>query len=78
MATAMPTTKVRRDASIICESAKVVASDSYRSGPSSGAITTVRRPYNKVRYRGLEKNTNRLYLLAGFTNLLRAERYMAT
>jgi IS5 family transposase len=34
--------------------------------------------YNKVRYRGLEKNTNRLYLLAGFTNLLRAERYMAT
>ena len=34
--------------------------------------------YNKVRYRGLEKNRNRLYLLAGFTNLLRAERYMAT
>ena len=34
--------------------------------------------YNKVRYRGLEKNANRLYLLAGFTNLLRAERYMAT
>ena len=34
--------------------------------------------YNKVRYRGLEKNTNRLYLLAGFANLLRAERYMAT
>ena len=33
--------------------------------------------YDKVRYRGLEKNTNRLYLLAGFTNLLRAERYMA-
>lgn len=32
--------------------------------------------YSKVRYRGLEKNTNRLYLLAGFTNLLRAERYM--
>jgi len=32
--------------------------------------------YNKVRYRGLEKNTNRLYLLAGFTNLLRAEKYM--
>jgi len=32
--------------------------------------------YSKVRYRGLEKNTNRLYLLAGFTNLLRAERFM--
>lgn len=34
--------------------------------------------YSKVRYRGLEKNTNRLYLLAGFTNLLRAEPFMAT
>lgn len=34
--------------------------------------------YSKVRYRGLEKNTNRLYLLAGFTNLLRAEQFMAT
>ena len=34
--------------------------------------------YNKVRYRGLAKNTNRLYLLAGFTNLLRAEPYMTT
>ena len=32
--------------------------------------------YRKVRYRGLEKNTNRLYCLAGFTNLLRAEKYM--
>jgi IS5 family transposase len=32
--------------------------------------------YSKVRYRGLEKNTNRLYLLAGFANLLRAERFM--
>ena len=32
--------------------------------------------YSKVRYRGLEKNTNRLYLLAGFANLLRAERYI--
>jgi len=32
--------------------------------------------YNKVRYRGLEKNTNRLYLLAGFANRLRAERHM--
>src|SRR5690606_27943862 len=27
--------------------------------------------YNKVRYRGLEKNTNRFYVLAGLTNLLR-------
>lgn len=34
--------------------------------------------YSKVRYRGLEKNTNRLYLLAGFTNLLRAEPFMVT
>jgi IS5 family transposase len=34
--------------------------------------------YNKVRYRGLPKNTNRLYLLAGFTNLLRAQPYLAT
>lgn len=34
--------------------------------------------YDKVRYRGLAKNTNRLYLLAGFTNLLRAEPYIST
>jgi len=27
--------------------------------------------YNKVRYRGLKKNENRLYLLAGITNLTR-------
>lgn len=27
--------------------------------------------YNKVRYRGLQKNENRLYLLAGFYNLIR-------
>lgn len=32
--------------------------------------------YAKVRYRGLMKNTNRLYVLAGFTNLLRAEKYL--
>ncbi len=32
--------------------------------------------YSKVRYRGLAKNTNRLYLLAGFTSLLRAEKYL--
>lgn len=29
--------------------------------------------YHKVRYRGIKKNTNRLYLLAGFTNLLRVQ-----
>jgi len=33
--------------------------------------------YSKVRYRGLEKNTNRLYMLAGFANLLRAEKYLS-
>jgi len=33
--------------------------------------------YNKVRYKGLAKNTNRLYVLSGFTNLLKAESYMA-
>ena len=27
--------------------------------------------YNKVRYRGLDKNTNRLYLLSGFSNLIK-------
>jgi IS5 family transposase len=32
--------------------------------------------YSKVRYRGLAKNTNRLYVLGGFTNLLKAEPYM--
>lgn len=32
--------------------------------------------YAKVRYRGLAKNKSRLYLLAGFANLLRAEPYM--
>ena len=32
--------------------------------------------YGKVRYRGLAKNTNRLYVLSAFTNLLRAEKYL--
>ena len=32
--------------------------------------------YNKVRYRGLAKNTNRLYVLAAFTNLLLARKFM--
>lgn len=32
--------------------------------------------YAKVRYRGLMKNTDRLYVLLGFTNLLIAERYV--
>lgn len=34
--------------------------------------------YGKVRYRGLAKNTNRLYLLAGFTNLLVGRKYLPT
>ena len=33
--------------------------------------------YAKVRYRGLEKNENRLALLLGFANLLRAESCLA-
>ena len=33
--------------------------------------------YSKARYRGLFKNTNRLYILAGLTNLLKAEPYMS-
>jgi len=33
--------------------------------------------YSKVRYRGLKKNTERISLLLGFANLLRAERYIA-
>lgn|SRR5690554_6169040 len=32
--------------------------------------------YSKVRYRGLEKNKNRLHVLAAFTNLLRAQQYL--
>lgn len=32
--------------------------------------------YDKARYRGLAKNTNRLHLLAAFTNLLVGEKYM--
>ncbi len=31
--------------------------------------------YGKVRYRGLSKNTQRIALLLGFTNLLIAGRY---
>ena len=33
--------------------------------------------YAKVRYRGLAKNENRLYVLAAMTNLMRAEPYLA-
>lgn len=33
--------------------------------------------YAKVRYRGLAKNKNRLYLLAGFFNLIRSQRLLA-
>jgi hypothetical protein len=32
--------------------------------------------YRKVRYRGLAKNNNRLYLLAAFSNLLMGEKYL--
>jgi len=32
--------------------------------------------YGKVRYRGLDKNNNRLHVLAGFTNLLIGRKYM--
>jgi transposase, IS5 family len=32
--------------------------------------------YSKVRYRGLEKNTNRLYVLSGLSNLLRSQKYL--
>lgn len=32
--------------------------------------------YHKVRYRGLAKNSNRLHLLAGFTNLLIGRKYL--
>ena len=32
--------------------------------------------YNKVRYRGLAKNSNRLHLLAAFSNLLIGEKYL--
>jgi len=32
--------------------------------------------YSKVRYRGLSKNHNRLYLLAGFYNVIRKRQLM--
>lgn len=32
--------------------------------------------YKKVRYRGLAKNTDRLYMLAAFSNLMTSEKYM--
>jgi IS5 family transposase len=31
--------------------------------------------YSKVRYRGLQKNLERIHLLLGFTNLLIGDRY---
>lgn len=34
--------------------------------------------YSKTRYRGLKKNTQRINLLLGFTNLMIAERYIVT
>ena len=39
--------------------------------------TELKFGYGKVRYRGLAKNTSRLYVLSAFTNLLRAEKYQA-
>lgn len=43
------------------------------------SFATIKRQfgYNKVRYRGLQKNTNRLYLLAGFSNLIRVKTLLA-
>ncbi len=32
--------------------------------------------YDKVRYRGLAKNTNRFYVLAGLANLVRMKRVL--
>lgn len=32
--------------------------------------------YSKVRYRGLAKNTNRLYVLSGLANMLRCQKYL--
>jgi transposase, IS5 family len=34
--------------------------------------------YAKVRYRGLAKNTYRLYLLGGFANLLTCKKFLLT
>ena len=34
--------------------------------------------YSKTRYRGLAKNTGRLYMLAGFANLIRCKQYLLT
>lgn len=34
--------------------------------------------YSKTRYRGLAKNTARLYMLAGFANLIRCKQYLLT
>ena len=50
-----------------------------------GSVTKVEHPflyvkrhfgYAKVRYRGLAKNTQRLALLLGLTNLMTAERHL--
>ena len=34
--------------------------------------------YDKVRYRGLEKNGERLHMLAAFTNLMVGKKYLLT
>ena len=41
-------------------------------------IVKVRFGYAKVRYRGLFKNRQRLALLLGLANIVRAERQLAT
>jgi len=50
-------------------------------GPSSIFLSLPRfsatcQTTSAVRYRGLSKNTNRLHLLAAFTNLLIGEKYL--
>lgn len=42
------------------------------------SFATVKRQfgYNKTRYRGLAKNENRLYVLAGFSNLLKVKKLL--
>ena len=56
------------------EAQSIGESESGASIPvrEAGTLATV-----KVRYRGLAKNTQRLAVLLGFTNLIRAERCMA-
>ena len=43
----------------------------YKNGIRRGGVG-----YSKVRYRRLAKNSNRLHVLAAFSNLLMGEKYM--